>query len=699
MKKRVIVVLSIVFLLTLAIPVLGGDTKCLESIENIGIAHAECFGDKYLAPVSASNCRGVLGGVVVTQAGTINDINDASAVGAQCPLGCFDDEQGGDCTAANGQIIVDMGAATPIKTLGGTTTDFYVNEGGALERFRVYVGTTPSGPWTDLGYSCAGGGGPKKTFQTVGGENFYEFNIPGGANLSYRYVKINVTAYDAAHRCDDNTVNEPQYRGSDIGWVLAARVPCTDECTPGAPFCLDTDTIRQCVADPQGTYDGDTCADWRDTSCTGNDICSNATSTCVPPTGSCTPATCQSLGKQCGTWSNGTCAGNVICGNNGECSQPGNYCNITGQCNPIPITVTGEGLSCTEASGNLISTNNTITTSINLNVYEIPNTLIGQGSSQPLSSGGAFNVTYNKTYNDNTSHTFSLRATNLPQADPVVDPEVEIQSKTLVCGGSGGGECEIKTVYWEQTCIGAGNAVNLTVKADTTCSTTTNNINFTVYEDDSNNDDPAQKQPAQKKISAGSDSAKSTWTAEWQQDQFTQNPRYYINATLDGKTVTSMNAATGKTLEVRYCNKELDSDCDGVRNERDSCQGTPQCATVNSRGCTGSSTEGQCAALWDCSTVNWTSCADGKITRSICQDESAGSCCTTWAGSPTSGQPTNCQCIFLGNLTDFNLCTSSFTLDNERTCIIEEPFPVFTWINILGVLILLGLFYTLRRKA
>jgi hypothetical protein len=46
-----------------------------------------------------------------------------------------------------------------------------------------------------------------------------------------------------------------------------------------------------------------------------------------PPSPSCTPATCQSLGKQCGTWPDG-CGGTLNCG-----TCPSGYtCNPNGQC-------------------------------------------------------------------------------------------------------------------------------------------------------------------------------------------------------------------------------------------------------------------------------------------------------------------------------------------------------------------------------
>lgn len=463
---------------------------------------------------------------------------------------------------------------------------------------------------------------------------------------------------------------------------------CTDECTVGTHQCVDSNTKKDCIADPDGSYDGDTCADWRSSDCSGSTpVCNNGA--CVPA--ACIPKTCATLDKECGTWSD-TCGGTVTCGSSGHCSDSGEYCTTTGECTEKPA-VQGEGLTCAHAQGNLVDTNGIITGSINLKAYKAPTTLLGQANSQPLSSGGAFNISYATPYTSG-SHTFILKATNLPNANPNEGSEIEIARKTLVCESAPTPSCEIENINWQISCIGAGNEVPFIVKADTTCDTTTNDIIFKVYEDDINSDDEAETNPENKKIPAGKNSITNTWTAEWQQDQFSQNPSYYINATLDGKTITSKGKANG-TIEVRYCNKNIDEDCDSVRDEHDACHGTAPCVPVNSRGCDSSSSEGQCEALWDCSNAGWTECTNGKITRDICEDSSAGNCCQGWDGT----QPNNCKCEFLGDINDFNNCAGTFALDNERVCLTEEAFPVFGWTQLFIAIILICGFYFFKKKS
>jgi len=94
---------------------------------------------------------------------------------------------------------------------------------------------------------------------------------------------------------------------------------CTDECSPsGARTCVDSTHYKVC-----GNYDSDSCLEWSSTtSCPSGQTCSNGQ--CVQ---SCTPKTCQELGKSCGMWSDG-CGGYVSCGDCGE----GQVCSNEGVC-------------------------------------------------------------------------------------------------------------------------------------------------------------------------------------------------------------------------------------------------------------------------------------------------------------------------------------------------------------------------------
>ena len=100
---------------------------------------------------------------------------------------------------------------------------------------------------------------------------------------------------------------------------------CSDECSPsGAKTCVDSTHYKIC-----GNYDSDSCLEWSSsTSCPEGQTCSNGQ--CVQ---SCTPKTCQQLGKSCGMWSDG-CGGYVSCGDCGEgktCSNEG-VCVTTKEC-------------------------------------------------------------------------------------------------------------------------------------------------------------------------------------------------------------------------------------------------------------------------------------------------------------------------------------------------------------------------------
>jgi hypothetical protein len=74
--------------------------------------------------------------------------------------------------------------------------------------------------------------------------------------------------------------------------------------------------------------------------------------------GTCSPATCTSLGYSCGSWNNGSCSGTINCGTCGT----GQTCNSTGNCQTgscAPTTCSALGFNCgTPANGTCSGTLN-----------------------------------------------------------------------------------------------------------------------------------------------------------------------------------------------------------------------------------------------------------------------------------------------------------------------------------------------------
>lgn len=117
---------------------------------------------------------------------------------------------------------------------------------------------------------------------------------------------------------------------------------------------------------------------------------------------------------------------------------------------------------------------------------------------------------------------------------------------------------------------------------------------------------------------------------------------------------------------------ETSPDCTGS----DLCPGTSSAvdlSTVDKDGCT--EDQKNCLVQWDCSQAVWSECDEsaGTITRdtSLC----------TFSGPEGSACQTN----------------PVYQPEASKSCLVEEEFPVFSFLNILITLILISGFYILRR--
>jgi len=128
---------------------------------------------------------------------------------------------------------------------------------------------------------------------------------------------------------------------------------------------------------------------------------------------------------------------------------------------------------------------------------------------------------------------------------------------------------------------------------------------------------------------------------------------YYFTATIDTEFVTSDD------LEVLDCFN--DADCDGILDDDD--QYDAPSDNVDNDGVP--SDADSCWEEWSCS--SWSSCENNIQTRT-CTAPSLPAECTN-AASPTE----------------------------EIECLVEQPFPVFDWINIVLVLFLLAGYYAYKK--
>ncbi|MBI2673489.1 hypothetical protein HYX19_04460 [Candidatus Woesearchaeota archaeon] len=239
-------------------------------------------------------------------------------------------------------------------------------------------------------------------------------------------------------------------------------------------------------------------------------------------------------------------------------------------------------------------------------------------------------------------------------------------SSDLSCGNIDPDCCVVNDASWSTDCTFDKLPVYINVKTGNACNN--KQINFEVKEDS------ATIIPGANSTFVANGSAKGTWIAKRSSTCYPVigcTPRvnnYYFVTTLSQNS----KIFDQKKLEVRDCDVVNDADCDGILNDVDECPGTKSCRDADSKGC--DKGQATCYAEWDCSASEWSECNEetGKRTRD------------------TS------RCIFNG--IPNSPCANITSVTNQKDCLIEQEFPVFTNLNlIISISLLIG-YYLLREK-
>jgi len=324
-------------------------------------------------------------------------------------------------------------------------------------------------------------------------------------------------------------------------------------------------------------------------SCTGTQICSNGQ--CVTPT--C--YTCADYGYTCGTYTN-NCGQTIYCG--ADCIQPpptctgsckSNTCSSYSSCTSLTGTCSS-GYCCTGScttitigpyniSGYTLTSSNTAISSITieakigscpgssaLNTY----TTNAQGYYFISSNNQALCLTPNKT-----SYTFQPSS---------YSASLSLTLTKQNFTGSLIPQCSLSDAYFAKssndntiiTSAVQGDIVNLIVKGNSNCNN--KNVTFVIKEYDiGSSDDPVNINPNSATFS--NSQAKTSWTAEWQDDgPLGGNPEYYFTA-YEGSNSISSGTTDDRLLVVSKSGAEACGN--GVINTGEDCDGS----NLNSSTC------------------------------------------------------------------------------------------------------------------
>ena len=230
--------------------------------------------------------------------------------------------------------------------------------------------------------------------------------------------------------------------------------------------------------------------------------------------------------------------------------------------------------------------------------------------------------------------------------------------------------CSLRSAKWVPSCkVGNGYNVALEARADTSCNGKL--VNFEIWEEDLTSDDMVDAVIVPVEVRGGK--AQGSWAAEYRaicgggSCETAGNPTYYFNA----KSGLGIVKSSDPLLEVKPCELN-DVDCDGILDDADLCITSDPCVPPDQQGC--GAGQSSCVVQWDCTNAIWGECNEdtGKITRD-----------------------TN-LCTFTGSDQSCNTVLTRSTIPNERNCLVEEAFPVFNWLNVVMVVILLVGYYFTR---
>ncbi len=250
--------------------------------------------------------------------------------------------------------------------------------------------------------------------------------------------------------------------------------------------------------------------------------------------------------------------------------------------------------------------------------------------------------------------------------------------------------CRLDEAYWDKTWALEGDIVDLVVDAPHCDSQI---ISFKLKEDDPIKDDeltgPEFTIPD---LTLDENPDSQPWTVSFHisnddgkdKNNIPKDLQYKFTAEMEieGYTVDE----TSGILNVRYCDKLIDEDCDKVCNPgqismtdpkacigQDNCPHTPLGDEVDEYGC--SSGQSSCLVFWDCSGVQWSECDEDTYTKTII----SGSCIKK------SDFPLECE-------------GSEIYLPTEKSCLESLEFPFFTNLNIFLVITILTIYYLFKKK-
>ncbi|MDD5331268.1 MAG: hypothetical protein PHE43_00385 [Candidatus Nanoarchaeia archaeon] len=244
--------------------------------------------------------------------------------------------------------------------------------------------------------------------------------------------------------------------------------------------------------------------------------------------------------------------------------------------------------------------------------------------------------------------------------------------------------CEILDVYFNPLCsagVGAlGNGVDMVVEGSDSCIGQTANLEVFAYKTDDSLE-PVNLETSEAEFDEEAVVLVST-TFEYNQDEnyvFSEGlfsseeyNKYLLNATVGSVSETSDD------LIIMPCNLAIDSDCDGINDNEDECPESDYCSDTSGDGCTKS--DSSCLVYWNCENAPWSECKeDGYLYRDI------ELCTYTESGDPITDAYCNSQEV-------------KEKLLSSKRCIEETPFPVFSWINIVSVILLLTIFYVFKKR-
>ena len=262
--------------------------------------------------------------------------------------------------------------------------------------------------------------------------------------------------------------------------------------------------------------------------------------------------------------------------------------------------------------------------------------------------------------------------------------------------------CEIEDAKWSTGypagCMKHGQNVDLVVDTiGSECKDTS--ISFELYEEDGllGDDFLTGTEYQVNSVTMGQISpTKQTWKATYQltNDDNNVGKGEYYDLEYYFKAIVGVKEINSNIAMIRICD-ENDQDCDGICDSgklgtycklEDLCPNTLFCEPVDKNGCSGP--QRKCLAYWDCSGVEWIDHCDDEpsvFTRNIGD-------CTNMVNNPSK-----CYCTF--DITGIPECQGLGIIPTTvKGCVLTEEFPVFTGFNILIVIVLLSLYYTLRKK-